>query len=303
MKALSHHFMDQDIRPYEPENEQGLLRAAVLRQSRSTGEIIITLVAAKYHRSLKDLAEAVAQQVTDVVGVWVHVNDDPGNAIFKRNDNGAVGVRKLVGKVELMERLNGVEYLIGPGDFFQTNPAMAETIYRRVIERLELAPDQAVIDLYSGVGGIALQAARVTGWALGVETVEGAVIRARSAAKANGIQAEFMSSEVNIAMLDVKRRYGSTQPIVCVNPARRGLEDGVVDHIVDLGATKVAYVSCNPKAMARDLTLFKAKGYDIGTVEMFDMFPNTPHVECVTVLHRQGAEESRKRAPRRKVVR
>jgi 23S rRNA (uracil1939-C5)-methyltransferase len=303
MKALSHHYMDMELAPYDPQTEKGLLRAAVLRQSRETNEIVITLVASRYKHDLKDLAERVAQQVTAVVGVWVHLNDDPGNAIFQRNDQGAVGVRLLVGKAELEETLNGVTYRVGPGDFFQTNPAVADLLYRRSMERLALQPEQAVIDLYAGVGGFALQAARITGWALGVEAVDGAVLRARSAAKANGIRAEFISSAVNIALIDLQRRYSGTQPIVCLNPARRGLEEGVAEAVIALEASKILYVSCNPRALARDLKIFRDAGYEIGPVDMFDMFPNTPHVECLTVLSKQGAKGPSKRAPRRKVVR
>jgi 23S rRNA (uracil1939-C5)-methyltransferase len=70
-----------------------------------------------------------------------------------------------------------------------------------------------------------------------------------------------------------------------------------------MGASKVAYISCNPKAMARDMALFKQFGYEIEPIEMFDMFPNTPHVECLSVLTKAGNEEPSKRAPRRKVVR
>jgi len=303
MKALSHHFMDMELDPYDTRTGEGLLRAAVLRQSRESGDIVITLVASRYRHDLKELAERVAQQVTAVVGVWVHLNDDPGNAIFQRNEHGAVGTRLLVGKAELEETLNGVTYRIGPGDFFQTNPGVADLLYRRSMERLELKANQAVIDLYAGVGGFALQAARVTGWALGVEEVDGAVLRARAAARANGIRAEFISSAVNIALIDIQRRYAGTNPVVCLNPARRGLEDGVAAAVVELGASKILYVSCNPRAMARDLRQFRDAGYEIGQVDLFDMFPNTPHVECLTVLSRPGANSPSKRAPRRKVVR
>lgn len=303
MKALSHHFMDMELAPFDPSTGKGILRAAVLRQSRETNDIVITLVAARYKNDLKELAERVAQQVTAVVGVWVHINDDPGNAIFQRNDQGAVGVRILVGKAELEETLNGVTYRVGPGDFFQTNPGVADLLYRRSMERLALKPNQAVIDLYAGVGGFALQAARVTGWALGVEEVEGAVLRARSAAKANGIGAEFISSAVNIALIDLQRRYSGMQPVVCLNPARRGLEEGVAEAVIALEASKILYVSCNPRAMARDLKQFREAGYSIGAVDLFDMFPNTPHVECLTVLTKEGQKGPSKRSPRRKVVR
>lgn len=91
---------------------------------------------------------------------------------------------------------------------------------------------------------------------------------------------------------------------MAVNPARRGLEPGVGAAICALHPTKIAYVSCNPRALARDLVEFRARGFAIGAIELFDMFPNTPHVECVVVLTAADADAPRERAaPRRRVVR
>lgn len=303
MAALAHHVIDMDIWPYEPETDRGVLKAAVLRSSRTTGEVLVTLVAGRRFRALGDLAEAVAQQVSEVVGVWVHLNSDPGNAIFSRGEDGRVGVRPLAGRETIAERMNGIEYRIGPGDFFQTHPAMAEQIYGRVLERLDLSRGDAVVDLYCGVGGLALQAAAKTGWALGVEEVEGAVARAREAARINKVDAEFVSGRVEEVLVDVKKRLRDTRPVVTVNPARRGLEEGVVGQIVALDPTAIAYVSCNPTALARDLALFLDAGFVAEDVELFEMFPNTAHVECLVILRSPNPTRGRTRAPRRKVVR
>jgi len=305
MASLAHHAIELDLWPWDPDTDRGVLRAAVLRASRSTGKVMITLVVGRRTKRLDELAELVATNVGEVVGVWAHVNTDTGNSIFLRDADGVIGVQPLVGTDDLEETLLDVRYSMGPGDFFQTNPAVAEIVYKRTIERLELVKDVPVIDLYSGVGGFALQAAKVTGWALGVEEIDGAVARARSAARRNGIEgAEFVSDRVDLALPDIKRRLGDSHPVLTVNPARRGLEPGVVEGILGLEPRRIAYVSCNATAMARDVRAFVEAGYRVnGEVELFDMFPHTAHQEALIVLDAPAGSAEGKRAPRRKVVR
>jgi 23S rRNA (uracil1939-C5)-methyltransferase len=302
MVSLAHHTITLGVEPYE--RGRGVLRAAVLRASRTTGEVLVTLVAARRDRQLEELAEELARGVPEISGIWLHLNDGEGNAIFSRDDQGVVGVLPVVGREWIEEKLDGVTYRIGPGDFFQTNPGVAEVLYKDVLDRLELKEGEAVVDLYCGVGGIALQAARRTGFALGIEEVEGAVNRAREAARLNRLTAEFVSGPVLACLPEITPRFAGTGPKVVVDPARRGLEPGVLDALLALGPSRLAYVSCNPKAMGRDLAELAQQGWRIGEVVPYDMFPNTPHVECVAIATPPaGAEAPSRRAPKRQLVR
>lgn len=301
MDAIAYHAIELNLRPYDPETDRGVLRVAVLRASRATNQVLITFVVGRYVRELQDLAEAVAMQVNQVVGVWLHENEGPGNAIFLRDGDGVVGVRPILGKMTIEEKLGDITYDIGPGDFFQTNPSVAEVLYKRVIERSGAAPGIPFVDLYCGVGGIALQAAKVTGWALGVEEIDGAVTRARDSARKNGVAAEFVVDPVKLVLPDVTKRLGDARPIVCVDPARRGLEEGVAQAIVDMKPRRIVYVSCNATAMARDLVVFREAGFVIGDVELFDMFPHASHVETLVTLDAPDADTAGgRRAPQRR---
>jgi 23S rRNA (uracil1939-C5)-methyltransferase len=105
-------------------------------------------------------------------------------------------------------------------------------------------------------------------------------------------------------MPEVAPRLKGTAPKVVVDPARRGLEPGVLDAVVSLKPAALGYVSCNPTAMARDLAELRKKGWSIGPVEPFDMFPHTSHVECLVVAHPpEGSGGRERRAPQRKLVR
>lgn len=304
MVSLAHHTLALELPPYD--GREGVLRSAVLRASRTTGEVLITLVAARKDRDLMSLAEEVARGVPEVVGVWLHLNEGEGNAIFSKDDQGVIGVSHLVGKESIEERLGDTVYRIGPGDFFQTNPALAEVMYARVLDGLEVGPSDAFVDLYSGVGGFALMAARRAGFAVGVEEVEGAVLRAREAARANRVPAEFLWGPVVEVLPELGQRLVGTRPKVVVDPARRGLEPGVLDAVVALNPAAIGYVSCNPVAMARDLARLAGMGWSIGPVTPFDMFPHTAHVETFVVARPPAgaaADDATRRPPVRKLVR
>jgi tRNA/tmRNA/rRNA uracil-C5-methylase (TrmA/RlmC/RlmD family) len=301
MVTLAHHTIQRSVRPWVEQTEAGVLRAVVLRASRSTGEVLLTLVAARGLRELRGLAEDIAGQVSSVVGVWLHLNSEPGDALFSPNEDGSVPVRPLVGKETIEERIGDVTYAIGPVDSFHSNPAMAELRYARALERCGLAPEVPVVVLHSGVGGMALQVAGRTEWVVGVE--ETSVARARENARRQGLRAEFAHGPLVDVLAEMGRRLRGRSPVVVVDPARRGLGKAVVEGILALRARRVVYLSGNPRAMARDLAAFQRAGKRIGEVEMFDTFPNTARVECLVTVEGEVIETSPGRAPRRKVVR
>lgn len=303
MNSVAHFVIEHNLQPYNPTTEEGILRSVVLRASRTTGEVMVTLIAGQRERKLLDFAEELAQNAVEIAGIWLHVNPDPGNAIFTRAPSGDIVIRRLVGNPIITEQIGDITYDIGPGDFFQTNPSTAKILYDRALERLELTKESAFLDLYCGVGGLALQAAKTAGWVLGVEEADGAVQRARDAARKNNLSIDFISERVIWAVEDIKKRMNGLVPVISVNPARRGLEEGVVDAIVALNPSKVAYISCNPRAMAEDLCKFVEHGFEIGDVEVFEMFPNTAHMECLVVLTNPKAGESKRRVPKRRVAR
>lgn len=302
MKAVAHHLIDMGIAPYDPHQDLGVMRSIVLRGSRSDNQVLITFVAGRRTRVLTELAERVAAQVGEVAGIALHLNSEPGNAIYHRDEEGEVRFLPLMGRMYLDETLDGVTYRIGPGDFFQTNPSVAELLYRQTLDGLDLSEGTPFLDLYCGVGGFALSAARTTGWALGVEGLKGAVQSAREAARRQRIPAEFRAGRLEEVVDELGDRVKGTRPVVTVNPARRGLEDGVADGILELRPRRMAYISCNPKAMARDLARFVEAGMELQRIQPYDMFPNTAHVESVAFLRSTDDARPSRRAPRRKVV-
>ncbi|MCA9566622.1 MAG: 23S rRNA (uracil(1939)-C(5))-methyltransferase RlmD [Myxococcales bacterium] len=299
MTSLAHHSIEMGLVPYDPISDEGVMRGAVIRASSKTGEVLVTLVAGRIPKKLDELAERIAQDNGEVVGVWVHVNMDEGNGLFHADEDGSIGMKALTGRDWIEEELDGIGIRVGPGDFYQTNPAMALPLYERTLNQLAPGPEDAVVDLYSGVGGLTLLAARRCGLAIGVEAVEGAVRRARESARRNRLNAEFIAGDVQEELPAIAKRL--SHPLVIVDPARRGLHPDVREGLVEMRPRKLAYISCNASSMARDLAVFREAGAIVHDPELFDMFPHTAHVECLTIVEFE-VEEAR-RAPRRKLLR
>lgn len=298
----AHKMLELEVRPYT-EEAGGLLRYIVARQSRHTGEILVTVVCTRENGLIRQYCEALAFE--GVSGVHMHINTREDNVIFGRDEEGQVLTKLIWGRKALTESLLGVELQVGPGDFFQTNPIIAETLYAHVAELAAATEGVPVVDLYSGVGGFALALAGKSGWAVGVEGNANAVSSARTSARKAGVPAEFVHADVIYALEDLREeRLEGRRPVVIVNPARRGLEKGVGKQIIELHPRRVVYVSCNPYALARDVRNFLARGWTVSRLTPFDMFPKTPHVEVVVLLEPPDADEAPTvRAPRRKMVR
>ena len=150
---------------------------------------------------------------------------------------------------------------------------------------------ERVLDLYCGTGTLTLLFARAASEAVGVESVPAAVEAARRNARRNGVaNARFEFGESRVVLREWARgeRAGAVKPeLIVVDPPRAGLHPRVVARIIELAPARVVYVSCHPGTLARDLKDFVAGGYLCAEVRPFDMFPHTPHIECVVRLERQ----------------
>jgi len=301
-KALAHHVIDLDIFPYEERTGRGVLRYVVMRQSRATKEILVTLVTARRPRILSDLADRLVDSVPEIVGVHVHVNGEEGNAIYDVDEDG-VGSLRLAGKLTVEDKLAGVRLGIGPGDFFQANPSTADKMISDVVEMLKPDRERPVVDLYSGVGAFTLALAQHHGWAIGVEVVASAVRRARENAQLNHIKAEFVAGPVEDHIRDLAKRLSGAAPVVVMDPSRRGLEESVIQGVADLKPARVIYVSCNPSSLARDLVGFLGAGFRVEGIKAYDMFPQTSHLELVADLRPASIPKATRGGPRRRIVR
>src|SRR5262245_54736046 len=278
-------------RAYHPRHHEGVVRFLTVRHLPIPDQCAVHLVAASDDiPGLTEWAKQVAALSPAVRTVTLLVNRARANIAFGEEE------RVLTGDGVIVERLLGLEFEVSANAFLQTNSRQAEALYTAALEAARLTGGETVLDLYCGTGTLTLLFARAlgalgaTGVAVGVESAPEAVERAvRHAARNRLPAASFVTGEARRVLREWARgeRPGAVRPgIVVVDPPRAGLHPRVVARIAELEPRRVVYVSCNPATLARDLKDFAALGLTLAEVRPFDMFPHTPHIECVARLER-----------------
>ncbi|MCB5163666.1 class I SAM-dependent RNA methyltransferase [Streptomyces bambusae] len=193
------------------------------------------------------------------------------------------GVHRVHGRPFVRERADGRTYRVGMGGFWQVHPQAADTLIRAVMQGLMPRKGEMALDLYCGVGifaGALAERLGETGAVLGIESTKRAVEDARHNL------ADFPRVRIEQGKVEsVLPRTGITEcDLVVLDPPRAGAGKQTVRHVAGLNARRIAYVACDPAALARDLSYFQSEGYRVRTLRAFDLFPMTHHVECVAIL-------------------
>jgi 23S rRNA (uracil1939-C5)-methyltransferase len=274
-------------RAYHIRRHEGMVRHLTVRHLPVTDQCAVHLVAASDQvPGLEAWARAVAALSPAVRTVSLLLNHSRANVAWGEEE------RVLRGPGTIVERLLGLEFEVSANAFLQTNSRQAEALYAAVLEVARVEPGETVLDLYCGTGTLTLLLARAAGGgaAVGVESAPDAVARALQNAERNGLpQVRFVTGEARRVLREWARgeRPGAMRPhLVVVDPPRAGLHPRVVARIAELEPRRIVYVSCNPATLARDLKDFAPLGYRLAQVRPFDMFPHTPHIECVAGLER-----------------
>lgn len=187
----------------------------------------------------------------------------------------------LTPQSSLVMRVGGIPLRLRPQSFFQTNTAVAESLYAQVTEWVDEVSPSSVWDLYCGVGGFALNVAAAGRRVVGVETSTEAVRSARATAAAAGLpQVAFRAGDATAFALGAK----TAPELVIVNPPRRGIGAELSGWLERSGVPSVVYSSCNPNSLAHDLA--RMPSYRIRTGRVLDMFPQTGHLEVAVLLDR-----------------
>ena len=266
---------------YNPQSKMGLLRYLVVRVSEAEQKVMVVLVTAeRSFNEIHHLGRFVREQLPEVVVMAQNVNSSEGNVIMGATDH------FLTPKHHLTEKIGDVALMISPRSFFQVNPEGARLIYDKVREWAKLSGKETVLDLYCGIGGIALSLAPDAGKVLGVEVVEAAVADARKNARLNGIGNCRFDVGDAAELLEELKEEGEHVDVVVLNPPRKGCEDRVLRRVAALAPAKLLYVSCSPPSLARDLNILKTLGYTCREIQPVDMFPQTVHVENVALLEK-----------------
>jgi 23S rRNA (uracil1939-C5)-methyltransferase len=266
---------EQGLGAWDRREQRGFLRNLVVREGRRTGELQVRLVTSP--------GKLDADALTDAAGAD-HLFWTQTAGLGESTMGGETTL--LSGGPQLAEQLGDLRFLISPEAFFQTNTEMAEVLYGYAAEAAGLRGSERVFDLYCGIGTIGLSLAARAREVVGVEIVERAVADAIENARLNEItNASFYAGDIRLAMRELVERAGKPD-VAVIDPPRAGLSQKVVRRVIEAAPQRIVYVSCNPTTLAPNAAQLVEAGYVLRRVRPVDMFPQTPHIECVALLER-----------------
>ncbi|WDF83461.1 23S rRNA (uracil(1939)-C(5))-methyltransferase RlmD [Lacticaseibacillus pabuli] len=270
-----------NVPAYDEIHNGGVVRNVMVRRGHFTKMMMIVLVTRT--RDLPHMAEIVSDitaALPEVASIILNFNPKRTNVILGSRS------KTVWGQDYIEDDLLGSTFRISAQSFYQVNPEQTENLYKAAIDGAQLTGNETVIDAYSGIGTISLTMARHAKQVYGVEVVPEAVEDARVNAAANGIK--NVTFKVGKAE-DVMRTWRDQKlaaDVLMVDPPRKGLAPEFTEAVGSMLPGRIVYVSCNPATLARDITALGEFGYKATQTQPVDMFPQTQHIESVTVLTR-----------------
>jgi 23S rRNA (uracil1939-C5)-methyltransferase len=273
---------EQGLRAHDRRGGGGFLRNLVVREGLRTDDLQVRLVTNEGDFASGALAALLQEHFGEVGVLWTRTT-----ATAEVSHGGETVV--LAGPESLEERIGNLRFEISPEAFFQTNSEMAERLYELAVEYSCLDGQQRVFDIYCGIGTLSLLLALHSAEVWGVDIAEQAIANAIDNARMNEIDnARFFAGDARHAIRPLLEEAGRPD-VVVVDPPRAGLSQKVVRRLLELQPKRIVYVSCNPTTLAPNARQMVDAGFELVKVRPVDMFPHTPHIECVALLERGSA--------------
>ncbi|MBN2696207.1 MAG: 23S rRNA (uracil(1939)-C(5))-methyltransferase RlmD [Bacilli bacterium] len=263
------------IHAYDELAKTGVLKSAVIRESFSNRQIMVLFNIAREMPLSDILVEKMTKKIPEITSI--------GYSIAKDESQLSTDPIKLIfGSGYIEETIDGISYRIGFRSFFQTNTIQTEKLYKKALEYADISDRTKLIDAYCGIGSMGLLAARQAYKVFGIEIVKSAIVDAKINARHNTLKNAFF--EVGDAETVLEKWKEFNFDVIIVDPPRRGCSDGFIKALLTMKIPRVVYVSCDQATLSRDLVKLKKGGYDVVEITPVDMFPQTIHVESVTLL-------------------
>lgn len=276
--ALNRFSREQGFSFYNSRNHEGFLRNVIVRTS-NTGDVMVIMVfGSDDETGIRKMMKFLQNEFPGITSLHYVIN-------IKKNDSiSDLEVHYFAGERYIVEEMEGLKFRVGPLSFYQTNSDQAYRLYKVTRDFAGLSGGETVYDLYCGTGTIANFVARQSDNVVGIEYVEPAIRDADENAKLNGhVNTMFFAGDMaEVFNREFTETHGRPD-VVITDPPRAGMHPKVVDQLLAVAPEKIVYVSCNPATQARDISLLTEK-YDLKVIQPVDMFPQTHHVENVSLL-------------------
>ena len=296
IKAVKRYVKENNVSVYSDKAGMGLLKHVVVRAV--DGKLLITFVINGNTLPAVNQLIAILKEYFNDFSLFVNIN--------KLGNNVILGERFicLFGKDKVLTSDFGIKYEIGPASFMQVNDNVKKRIYQEAVKQSELDHDTVVIDAYSGAGMLTAIFAQRAKKAIGVEVIKEAVECADTLKEMNGLSGNMINvcAKCEDVLPDIMKaeRQTNSKVVLVLDPPRQGVDEGVINSILETKPDKIIYISCSPQTLARDVGLLcdtlKREGlelvkndepnpiYEISMIKGYDMFPQTKHVETLVCL-------------------
>lgn len=276
---------DLGIPLYDEKRHKGELRTVVARVGFETGQCQLTLITRTGELShRKELVKRIVERIPEITSIMQNVNGQRTSLIFGDE------TIPLWGNEAIEERLGDVQFTLSPRAFFQLNPEQTTKLYNLVKDAAALTGNEVLVDAYCGVGTIGLWLAPDAKEVHGMDTTPEAIEDAKRNAERSGIgNARFVLGAAEKILVEWMEK-GLRPDVVVVDPPRTGCAPELLDALLKTKPKRIVYVSCNPSTLAKDCAVL-VQGYEVKKITPVDMFPQTAHVESVSLLVRKDNSE------------
>ena len=278
-KTLELLNQNEKLRVYNEKKHQGFLRHLIVRVGVCTNQAVLAFVTnGKKSRQLKEIAGKLIEEIPELIGIMQNINQEKTNVIMGKE------TKILKGKRRYRDYIGNKKFDVSLESFFQTNTMQTKKLYDTALNFINLTGNETLIDCYCGTGSIGLYFSDKVRKVVGIDINKKAISDARHNKKINSIDnAEFIKGDVRNNISKIMNKYESNNNILIFDPPRKGLNEEIIKVILENLPNKIIYISCNPSTLARDLKRLKSD-YLISNIKGVDMFPQTYHIETVSML-------------------
>lgn len=303
IKVVHHWWNETGLDAYHMRNDSGALRTLMLREGMRTGDRMVVLTVSgnpQYPLSKKHLETFVAtlrDAIEPLTGgklsIFLRIQQigkGMSTNFYEMHLYGADHIKEIL-KVQLRDNEQPLEltFQISPAAFFQTNTYQAEQLYMQALKMANIPEDGVVYDLYCGTGTLGICVSKYVKQVIGVEVSPESALDAQLNAKNNNCgNVSIVSGAVRHMLSQIHETKSIPAPdLIIVNPPRPGLDPHAIEHLRELNAKKILYISCNPQTQMENVEKILEHGYEVVSIQPVDQFPHTYHIENIVFLEKK----------------
>ncbi len=272
IETISNTLKRNDLSCYNEKANTGMIRHIVIRNT-SKGDYMVVIVATEYEHSINVLKEAVINSHHEVKSIIVNINNKKTNVILGDRNI------KIYGDDNIIDYYGNKSFKISPNSFFQINHMQTLKLYDKAIE-LASIDGCTLIDAYCGVGTISIYASDYVENSIGVDISKSSIQDAKNNAMMNNLNnVVFLEGKAEELIKEIMHK--SNNATLIVDPPRKGCDSKFLDAVIENSMNNIVYISCNHNTLIRDIEYLTRHGYSCNDIYLYDMFPQTKHVECV----------------------